>query len=303
MSRGSPSQLIAVVRCESRILFKSVRWVSIWLIFAISGVVGYANLLAYTGFASSPSVVSSFAYWLVFTALPITAVVMNFDVSTGGIEDDTLSMLFTYPVSRSRILAGKVLSRFVVSVIPLAALFAALIGGMLVSGEPITSDLAWRLPIVLGIMASGLLFWEALATVVSTLARTSAASLLYCVALLGVIWYNVHFDVIQNLILTIWLGHPVASSQFFLTPDYKLEVLFGSLIPPDIGNPMQQLLQTNANGSFAWSGIAGWLSGFASPPTCGNCYGWPNYVPLGEIAALVVAFLGVGFLEFSRIRG
>jgi ABC-type transport system involved in multi-copper enzyme maturation permease subunit len=302
LSRGSPSQLVAVLHYESRVLFKSVRWASVWVIFAISGVVGHANLLAYNGFTSPPNVVSQFAYWIVFTALPITAVVMSFDVSTGGIEDKTLSLLFSYPINRSRILAGKVFSRFVLSVIPLAALFAVLIGGMLVTGEPITSDLAWRLPIVLGILASGLLFWEALATVVSTLARTSAASLLYCVALLGIIWYNVHFDVIQNLILTIWLGHPVALSQFFLTPDYKLEVLFGSLVPPDIGNPMQQLLQTNANGSFAWSGITGWLSGFASPPTCGNCYGWPNFVPLGEIAAFVLAFLGVGILRFRRIR-
>lgn len=144
-------RILSMAHCEFRIAFRN-RWVAIASLL----MVVFALVLAAAGAAPTGDVgadrlsvsvasLTSLAVYLV----PLLALLMSFDAIAGEVERGTLPLLLTYPISRSEVLAGKLLAHTAILALAVglgygaAGLVAFWVDPASVTGLPALWRLVW----------------------------------------------------------------------------------------------------------------------------------------------------------------
>lgn len=268
------NEILAVARLDlaevlrSRwILFNGLVYAALSAIFVLVGM-RESTLLGFTGMGR---VLLSFAHALLLL-LPLLALTATAQVVNRAREDGTLELLFSHPVRRSAFYIAVTLVRYLVLVIPLVLLMAAMaIAGSLFFGQLIPWPFLLR---TMAISASLLLAFTGFGMAISTLVRSQARSTIWMLGLWAASVALLDFALVGLMLKwrlnphTVFLLaslNPVQSARMALLSGTAVELSVlgpvGFYLTNRIGQPALFALGT------LWpmvAGLSGWLLAFRS---------------------------------------
>jgi Cu-processing system permease protein len=186
--------VLAVFLTELRILARN-KWVTV----ALALMTGFSLLIALAG--SSPVgelgadhmtvTVASLATLTVYL-VPLVALLISYDAVAGEASRGTLALIFTYPLSRGGLMAGKLLAQFAVLAFAIVAGLVSATGATALAGDPVSQSLSH----VVRLAWSGCLLgaaFLAIGNLVSTTTRETgtAAALVIAIWIVAVVMYDI----------------------------------------------------------------------------------------------------------------
>jgi ABC-2 type transport system permease protein len=238
-----------VAKTEIRIIARSSRWVSIWILFVILSFASYAQSVSASQYVTVPIMGGVIPYDIL--ALPLIGIFMGFDLASGDVESNRTALLLSHPISRRQLIAGKLLGRLILVMAPLVLSSAFL---LLLFAEPLSIDLIQRFTTAMLVLTLGASFYLGLCAAISVVVRRTVASLVYCFT--AVLLFSYQFGIesinlIPNAVVSLLLGTTVVPDQQFPNGAYMMQI-YGWELFPDFLLRSAYLLFQKPQGIWSW---------------------------------------------------
>jgi ABC-type transport system involved in multi-copper enzyme maturation permease subunit len=248
------------MKYELAALARSPRFLAVVTLYIAISIISYAEILegGFPPIYFPPQ--TSVPLFFVPLVISLAGIILGFDAVSGSVESRRAFLALSYPVERSTLFSGIILSRFLLTFLP-ALLSSALV--FLTFWQP-SLDFALRFVVAEGIFAIGALFWLVLASTISSVTKNSSKALLYSIVVVPFVSYGVNrAEVFVSAVLSLITGRIVVPGLDYFDPLYTTIEFYYRLVPGfSITQLAHQLFDCSPGcGGLAYSSLWDWLTG------------------------------------------